>query len=267
LEQARQSYSKAVQLDPKLSTSLLKKGHIDSFLGKYNDARGDYDKALSAAVGINKMNYAVFRGLVDVYAGNPDAAIQELTTLASTKTLDGATNDQIEGARIGVLTTALTIALHHKMIEQSTQLLQQLRAATTANNKLVNNADFSRQADAGLLLFDSQLAALKGDYQTATAKAEANKKLVETDTNPRKLEGYYGALGFIDLQKKSFATAVENYKKADLTIPFNKYFLALSLDGAGNHEEAKKLYQEIGRFNFNTVGFALVRAEVLKRST
>ena len=267
LEKARGSYAKAVQLDPQLSTSVLKKGHIDSFLGHYDEARADYDQALKTAKGVNKMFYGTFKGLVEVYAGDPKTAIRQLTTLAATQTIPGATADQILGARIGLFNTALTISLYHRMLDESAALLQQLESATRENNKIVNNPDFSRQAEAGLLLFESQVAALKGDYKNATAKAEANKTMVAVDTNPRKLEGYYFVLANIDHLQSNYNKAVENYRKSDLTNAFNKYQLALALEGAGNHEEAKKLYSDISHFNFNTVGYALVRSDALKRGS
>ena len=38
-------------------------------------------------------------------------------------------------------------------------------------------ADFTRQANAGIVLFEGQIAARKGDYATARSKAEESKKL------------------------------------------------------------------------------------------
>ncbi|HSP07782.1 MAG TPA: tetratricopeptide repeat protein, partial [Acidobacteriota bacterium] len=213
LEKARDAYSQAVTNDPALGTSMLKKGHINSFLGHIDEANADYDRAVAVAKGINKIFYAGFKGLVPVYAGNPKAAVAELSKIASSQNIPDSTPDQILGAKIATLTTALTIALHHNMIDESTRLLAELEAATRENDKRINSAEFTRQQEAGLLLFESRLAAGKGDYAAATAKAEENRKLVDIDTSPRKLEGYYGALGYIELAQKHYAKAIEYYRK------------------------------------------------------
>jgi tetratricopeptide (TPR) repeat protein len=90
---------------------------------------------------------------------------------------------------------------------------------------------------------------------------------MEADANPRKLEGYYGLLGLTALLQKDYKAAVENYKKSDLTVIYNKYHLAESLENAGQKEEAIKLYKDIAGWNFNSVDYALVRKDAIKRST
>src|SRR5262245_50216636 len=204
LEKARDSYSKATELDPTLGIASLKKGHIDSFLGNYDEARSDYDQGLKQAKDANKINFANYRAFTNIYAGKPEEAIQELTGLLDSAGKMNIPQEQLPGAQIFTLTNALTIALHYKMVPESERLIAELRKATDANNKMVGNADFTRQANAAILLFDSQLAAVKGDYKTAAAKAEENRSMVEKDDNPRKLEGYYGALAYVDLLQENY---------------------------------------------------------------
>jgi hypothetical protein len=59
---------------------------------------------------------------------------------------------------------------------------------------------------------------------------------------------------------------VEHYRSANLADEYTRYHLALALEGAGQTEEAKKIFAEVATFNFNSVGFALVRADALKRA-
>jgi tetratricopeptide (TPR) repeat protein len=267
LEKAREAYSKAIELDATLGIASLKKGHIDSFLGNFDEARSDYDQGLKQAKDANKINFANYRAFTNIYAGKPEEAIQELNGLLDSADKMNIPHDQLPGAQIFTLTNALTIALHYKMIPESEQLLTELRAATDANNKMVGNPDFTRQSNAAILLFDSQLAACKGDYKTALAKAEENRSMVEKDDNPRKLEGYYGAIAYVELLQKNYQKAADDYRKANLTVIYTKYHLALALDGAGNHAEALKLFQDVGKWNFNSVDFALVRGDALKRTS
>ncbi len=64
-----------------LSVASLKKGHINSFLGNFDEARTDYDKGIAGAEDVNKINYANFRAFTYVHAGQPAVAIQELEKL------------------------------------------------------------------------------------------------------------------------------------------------------------------------------------------
>jgi tetratricopeptide (TPR) repeat protein len=266
LEKARDSYSKAVSVDPTLGVAVLKKGHINSFLGRYAEARKDYDSSLATAKEVNIIFYANFRAFTNIYAGNPSGAIQELNQIAVNADKQNVPQDQLAGAKVATLTNSLVVALHHNMIADSEKILANLKTATSQNNQGVGDADFARQQDALLLLFDSELAARKGDFKTGAAKAEESKKMVEKDNNPRKLEGYYRMLGLMELLQKNYAKAIEYYKKADLTNIYVEYQYALALDGAGDHAAAQKLFREVGTWNFNTVGFALVRKDALSKA-
>ena len=267
LQKAGDSYSKAVSIDPTLGVAILKKGHINSFLGRYEEARRDYDTSLATAKEANKVFYANFRAFTSIYAGNPAAAVKELNQIAASADQQNVPKDQIGNAKVGTLTNSITAALHSNMIADSEKILASLKTETDKNNQGVGDADFTRQQNAIVVLFESELAARKGDYKTATAKAEENKKMMEKDDNPRKLEGYYRMLGLIELLQKNYAKAVEHYKKSDLTNIYNKYQYALALEGAGNRAEAQKLYREVGTWNFNTVGFALVRKDALSKAS
>ena len=131
----------------------------------------------------------------------------------------------------------------------------------------MQDPNFARLQKAALVLLQGQLAAQQGDYATAKSKAEENRKLMENDANPRKLEGYYALLGLTSLLQKDYANAVENYKKSDLTIIYNKYHYARSLDQAGKRDDAKRLFKEVAEWNFNSADFALVRKDAIKRTT
>ena len=69
------------------------------------------------------------------------------------------------------------------------------------------------------------------------------------------------------LQAGDFAAAAEHLRQADhANNMFVRYQLAVAEEGLGNSEEAKKLFSEIAIFNFNSVGFALTRADATARA-
>ena len=82
LEDARRYYKLALQLDPKDSVAPIKLGHVNSFLGNYDEARGDYDRGIAAARPANAGFLAPFKTLTYVYAGEPATAVKALEKLS-----------------------------------------------------------------------------------------------------------------------------------------------------------------------------------------
>jgi tetratricopeptide (TPR) repeat protein len=247
LQQARDAYAMAVQKDSMLGVARLKVGHISSFLGNYADARTSYDAALATAK-------------------DARAALNELAGVERSATRVGLPEHQIGGARIFTLTNAAVIALHNGMNREAELIINQLKTVMRADAARVGDTAYTRQQEAQILFWESQLAARKGDFATAANKAEEHRKLIEGNRNPRRLEPYHSLLGLIELRKGNHQAAVEHYRQANMTDEYTRYHLALALEGAGQAEEAKKIFAEVGAFNFNSVGFALVRSDALKRA-
>jgi tetratricopeptide (TPR) repeat protein len=266
LEEARDAYTRATTIDPDLAVAVLKKGHINSFLGNYSEARSAYDAAIKGGKEAEKITYGVFRAYANVHAGEPKAAIEELTAVAR-KAEAGVPSKQVNGAKGFALLSAVQVALHHDMLDDAEKVLGSYAKAVRADAKAVNDADFTRQTEAGLRALESQLAARRGDFAAALAKAKEHKALVELDKNPRRLETFHSLVGLIELRKKAFAEAVSHYRQADLTDLYTKYHLAVALEGAGESGEARKLFQDVASWNFNSVAFALVRKDATKRVT
>jgi tetratricopeptide (TPR) repeat protein len=266
LEDARAAYTRATEKDPKLAVAVLKKGHINSFLGNYAEARSAYDAAISDGKEAEKVTYGVFRAYTNVHAGQPKAAVEELTSVARAADA-GVPSKQINGAKAFALVSALQIALHNDLLEDAERTLALYAPVVRADAKAVNDADNTRLTEAGVLSWESQLAARRGDFATALAKANEHTRLVENDQNPRRFETYHSLLGLIELRKKDFAQAIPHYRQADLTDIYQKYHLALALEGAGQAAEARKLFQDVASWNFNSVGFALTRRDAMRRAT
>jgi tetratricopeptide (TPR) repeat protein len=262
---ARDAYAVAVQKDSTLGVAQLKVGHINSFLGNYAEARASYDAAIASAKEGNKVTYANYRAFTAVHAGDTRAALMELAGVERSATRLEIPDHQVGGLRIFTLQNAAVIALHTGAREAE-PIVNQLKAVIRADAARVADTAYMRQQEAQILAWESQLAARKGDYATAASKAEEHKKLVEADRNPRRLETYHALHGLIELRKGNYLTAVEHYRQANLADEYTRYHLALALEGAGQADEAKKIFADVGAFNFNSVGFALVRADALKRA-
>ncbi len=265
LEGAREEYARAAELDPGnqksiYSIALLKRGHVNSFLGNYEEARTDYDQALAVAKPERRSNYANYRAFTWVHSGEPETAIQELQNLVDTAA-DVTPPDQVSAAKIFALTNIAQIAMHHGLNDVAQQAIGQRNALVIADAEATGRQDFIRGQRAGNAYWEGLAAARRGDFTTAVEKAQENADLLQEDANPRKLEPYNDLLGLVALLQGDYAKAIEHYEQANPNNIYTKYHLGLAHEGAGNTAEAQGIFKYVFENNFNSVGYALVRKE------
>ncbi len=263
LERAAETYARAAELDPGLSAVHIKQGHVSSFLGNFDKARLAYDRGIESAREQNRITHANYRAFTHVHAGDPRAALDELAVLVEAADGLGIPEDQVAGAKTFTLTNQAAIALHHGFLADAEKILAELEGVMRDNAERVGDPEFARQQEAYILQWQSRLAARKGDYPNALALAEEHRKLLEGDNNPRRFESYHRLLGMIELLRGNHGKAAEQLARSNLNQTYVKYHLALAEEGAGNLEEARRLFKEVGEWNFNSVGFALVRRDAL----
>lgn len=264
LEAAYQDYTKAAELAPALGSPLQQRGHVNSFLGRYDEARADYDRAmeLETARGNNTAPfYAVFRAYVNLHAGEPDAAIAELNELvanADQMNVEGTTDIKING-----LTNVAQIAMHYGNFATAAQALERMASLIRQQAEEVGTDPFRRSQEAGIVYFEAMLAARQGDAETARAKAEAYTALVEPDPNPRKMEPVHEILGIADFFQEKYAEAAEHLAQGTPGNTYLKYYRAVALEESGQGEQASALFDEIAVWNFNSVGYAMIRKDAM----
>lgn len=266
LDEAREYYTRATRLDPSDGTAPVKLGHVDSFLGRYAEARADYDRGIANADAATRPFLANYRTFTWVHAGEPRSAVQALEKLAADSDTNDVPADQRAGARVFALTNAAQISLHTGLTDDAERVIGKLATALRANARLVGTEEFSRIQEAQIAYLEGQLAARRGDYAQARRLAQKNADLVAQQQNPRKLENHHDLLGLIDLLQRNYREAIEHYRKADLTNMYVKYHLALALEADGQTAEARDIFREVGTWNFNSAGFALVRKDALARA-
>jgi tetratricopeptide (TPR) repeat protein len=266
LDDSRAAYSRALELDPTNGIALVKRGHVNSFLGYYDEARQDYDQSMAVAREQNKANFANYRAFTHVHEGNPQAAVDELERLLASVEGLGIPEDQHDGVKIFILSNQATIAMHHRMLDVAERAIERRSIHVRNISEMFGREDVSRQNEGGIAFWEGMLAARAGDYETARSKAEENANLVEPDNNPRKMEPYHNLMGTVSLLQSDYQEAVGHYRQANLNNIYVKYHLALALEGAGNEDEARALFKEVAEWNFNSVGYALVREDATQRS-
>ena len=264
LEKARDEYLRGHELDPKSAVLLVKAGHANTFLGDYTAARADYDSAMAIGRANEKAAYAPFRAYVSVYAGDPDAAITELNQVVANVDAMGVPDPKAN--KVAALSNVVVIATHTKNRPAVEQGLKQLEPLLMQQADEAGNPAFTRGQQAQIAYLEGWWAARRGDYGAAQKQADRINQLLAPDANARKLEPMHQLEGFIALYQGKYKDAAAHFKKGNLLDPYIKYQFAVSTEGAGDVAQAKSLFREIADYNFNALGFALIRKEAQQKA-
>jgi tetratricopeptide (TPR) repeat protein len=257
---ARDAYTRAFELAPDNASPVQQRGHVNSFLGDYDAARADYDASIQRARAGQGPSFAVYRALVSVHAGDPSAAIDELTELAAA--IDGMNVPGPRGLKIFALTTAAQIALHHNMFDVAEPILEQRAPLMIEQAEEISGDAVMRGNQANNAYWAGVLAARKGDYEGAAAKAQEFMTLLEPDANPRRNEPAHDLMGLTSLLQGDYAGAIAHYEQANPNNIYMLYHIGLAHEGAGNTAEAQAIFERLVYNNFNSPGYALIRKDV-----
>jgi tetratricopeptide (TPR) repeat protein len=261
LENARLEYTRMIELDAKNAGAFQQRAHVNSFLGKFDEARADYDKSISLGDPGERAIFPVYRAFVNVYAGAPAAAEQELDKVVAD--INGMDLPDKANAKIFALNNQLAIALHHAHLAVATRAVDALRALWR-EQEVSATPDFRTSREANIVYVEGRLAAASGDYAGTRTKAEEYMKVVESSLNPRKNERAHELLGIADLVQKNYASAAAHLAQANPNGSYVTYQRALALEGAGQSEEANTLFKRVADTNFNSVEIALIKAEAAR---
>src|SRR5438093_1483063 len=222
--------------------------------------------ALAGAQGALNENaaYAPFRAYVSVYAGDPAAAIAELNRLVAS--VDGMGVPDPKANKVAALTNVVIIATHTKNRAAVEQALKQLEPLLMQQAVEAGNPAFTRGQQAQIAYLEGWWAARRGDYTAAQTQADRISRLLEPDANPRKLEPMHQLKGFVALYQGKYQEAAGHLRQGNPFDPYVKYQLSVATEGAGDAAQAKKLFQEVADYNFNAIGFALVRKEAQQKA-
>ncbi len=261
LEKARASYQKALEKDPNDALTYLKSGHVNSYLGLYDEARSDYRKAAELNPN-NKVAPINFEAFTYLYAGDFKTAKSLLEDKSKNVTKIGLQESQINGAKNSFLTNCAIITFHMDDAKEVSRLVALMKPVSEKIGEGIGTEEAKLQQKANIQVWESYAMAMKGDYATATAKAEEAKTALDPVKDANKLWGYHAALAYINFKQGKFEDAITHQEQSDPNAPYSKYRLALACEKSGQTEKATKLYNELVDYNFNNIGYALIRKEL-----
>ncbi len=267
LEEARERYAQAAETDPELPAALVKRAHVTSYLGDFEQARMEYDEAIEGARDQSQIEYANYRAFTHLHAGDFSAAIDDLAPLLDEVGEIGLPRDQVAAATEFTLSNLAAIQLHHGLLDDAEATLTELAEAHRSIARQSESPHVVSEREGAILAWEARLAARTGDFQLAASKAEEHRQAMQGTRNLRRDESYWHLRGLIELLQGNHPQAALHLQKANLHDVYAKFQLAEAMAGAGDLEEAKRLFREVATSNFNTVGFALVRGAALERSS
>lgn len=264
LPAARAEYTRMIELDASRAGGFQQRGHVNSFLGNFAEARADYARAVELADPGTKPAFSVYGALVNVYAGDPAAAEAELERIAAS--VDAMNIPNAHGAKIFALTEATRIALHNRHLDVAQRTIDQLRPIYRQQAEMGRSDAIRRGNEAQIDYWEGMLAARRGDFTTARNEARDMMAKVAANQNPRKNEGAHELLGMADLLQGNYQSALGHFAEANPDDIYVMYNRALALEGAGRTAEARELFRRVANWNFNNASTALVRRDAARRA-
>jgi tetratricopeptide (TPR) repeat protein len=263
LEEAGAEYTKCAELDPTRGGCLQQRGHVNTFLGKYPEARADYDAAVALSTGNAKPTLAAYRSFAYLFEGNPRGAIDELNKLYDS--IDGMNIPEPAGIKQQVDSFVMAIAEHNGMTKDAEHAVARRAQLRAERIKALNDPNYTRSEHASEALDQGFLAVAKGDFATATAKADEYMKIRALDTSPSKNRHAHDLMAMIAVKQMHWDEAVKHFAQGNPDHIYMNYWNAVALESSGHPAEAQKLYQKIANYYFNAVGVGMVRANALAK--
>jgi tetratricopeptide (TPR) repeat protein len=266
-EASRASYARAAELaqtDPEAASAFQQLGHVNSFLGNYDEARVNYDEAIAKAEGNARATFGQWRAFVNLHAGDAQAAIDELNALVDA--IDGMNIPEPTGVKIGTLAQIASVGLHAGMIAQAENALGRRAELMRTWIEEVGTEEFRRGQEANIAFFDGLVAVENGQHDVANARAQEIMELVEPENDPRKFELAHQLLGSSSLAREDYEAALQHLEQANTNNVYNQYERALAHEALGQTAEAQALYRGIADNRFNDVNTAMLRSIALEKT-
>lgn len=264
LEQARAAYTRAAELDSENGLALQQRGHVNSFLGNYRQARADYDAAISAADPNTRASYGVYRALVSAYEGRPQATVSELDQLV--RNIDGMNIEDREGPKIFARSTQATIAMHSGNYAEADAALDEMERLMEKQAQDIGREEFARNQRIFAAYLRGRLAVQQTRYDDALSQAARIEALAREDRDPLADQNAHALRGYVALAQGDAQQAIMHLEKSSLANVYNRYSLALAQHAAGQRQKSAQLFREVANYNFNNADFAVARKDAWERT-
>jgi tetratricopeptide (TPR) repeat protein len=264
LSKAMTYYQQAAEVAPDAQLAYQFMGHTNSFLGNYEEARANYANAAQhdpdkGAVALR------FAALTHLHEGNPQAAMDALMAHFNGMEAAGVPASRLDQRQLDAIDDCGWVAFHTGSAEQLNSTLELAKPVLSKVIADVGTDEAKNNEQASIYFWESLIALKSNDLETAGAKATAHKEMAMTSNDSRNLDSYHFLQGNIALEAKDYEQAIEHFSEISDDWIYAHYMLGKAYEAAGQQEEALAVYLKLVNHNFNGVGYALIRNELLAK--
>lgn len=266
-EDAIENYRMSIERNPTFAFSQRKIGINQVYMGQYDAGRASMREAIGIEeTPIGRVIDLEMIAFTNLYEKNPDATLASLQEALSMAEEEGLV------VRIALIHSGLC-RLHFSTtgdLDQAEAELQTFQEIVQESKITEGARDFFSELALGQA---AQIAARRGDFDLAFAKAEELEASIAAGENPTETEGYHQNMGQIYLKQGDFSKALEHFAQANEDDPYTYYLMAKAETGAGNDERAMELYQKVVDWNevishnagnhHRALGYAMARPKAL----
>jgi len=255
-EEAIENYQKAVDLDPVFGVSQRKIGTSLVLLGRYDEGREACLKAIEME--LTPWDQLEDRDMiVRLYLYEEDY----LKALKATdKLLEAGTEADLPTWIPYTHMMKCRILFENGDLDAADQSLAEYRQSMEGTDFTPATMDWFARI---VLAFEARIAAKRQDLETALAKAEKYKDLLDARKDPNASKNYNGLLGMVHLDTGDHEKAIEHFKLSNQENPYTLYYHGVAQSMAGNNEKAQVLFAKAANWNEDSYNFAFSRAKAL----
>jgi tetratricopeptide (TPR) repeat protein len=283
-EQAFKTYIKLIPNNPNPYDSyaelLMKTGRYDESIRQYNMALAKDAAFVNSYRGVGD-NYA-YKGdfakaretFQRMYEKAPDDNWRDLAliSLVNSYVLEGKTDEALKAhdrrrelaearkdtqALIGIHANAAFMLAEAGRFEEAAKELEasdKLREDESLPAAFRKNARYGKAQNHAFLLIKQQ------QFDPAGSQVEEIGRLVAAKKNPNWERGYNTTLGHLELGRKNYAKAIEDFAKGQPNDPYAWYYTAAAYEASGDRKKAAELYQRVVAWNsLDDTGYYIVR--------
>lgn len=281
-ESALKEYTKSLEIIEKYETgnesdpygnSLLMVGHVNTFQGKYEEARKSYQQAIDISNNYWQMSIGELSAHTYIYQKDFSNAVNKLnevqTRIANfdeeelTKLFWTSQMEFIKFLAFGHSQNKEETTKSIGKIKELDSIILSIRTGNAINEDRVNRFQLNNKI--GNMELDIWFDILFGEYEEARKLMPYYEilKSEQLEFNPNAMNNFYKYSGYLNLMEGNPNEAIADYNKLNKEVmdndSYHSYFYALAKKAIGETEESTELLNRLANDNFATWQNAFVK--------
>ncbi len=258
-DKAIEYYTRALEIDPDYINVYRRRGDARFFAGDVEGARADYQAGVERAKGADRAGPLFAAAFTYVHQGEIDEAAKYYEQAISIA----------KAEHESVMISSGYNALGRSLLEAG-RIVEAEDAYRRGYEAAMQAPDFSEQDkqlwEERYRHARGRMLAKQGEFEAAMRHADwIRAELEKADKmSPLYMKNYHYLVGYILLEKRDFAGALEHLKQANTEDVFIKLLTARAYIGLNDLAVAERLMKEIAGYTLGSVPSSIARPEALR---